>query len=467
MWAGIEPEEGKINRSYVDVLKSIVEQYAEYGIYVILDMHQDVLWQAGEYEDQGYWGVPKWIKDKLEKPKNTYPWPFLNITSWACGYFTEEVSQGFGQFYSNVNGVADSFAKFWGFMAQEFKEYDTVLGYELINEPFVGDIYQAFSLMLPGLAGSLNLAPLYEKAAAEIRKVDSETIIFYEPVIWSYFPPVDENPVLDSLLTNLLNTMDIFNFRMFFEAICGPMVDETIKIDGKMIDSKVDILGPGFTHVPGGSNYENRSVLSWHYYCATFTGNATLDTILGQFMCDVVTAPQFFNTVQSRIEEIGGGSMLTEFGLCTPNATNPGDGNTIECNAVMHLADRYFQSWTYWDTSDEDKFWDANNQLINETVSVFSRPFPLSTNGMPKSLDFDPKRKTFEFTFELNCMNSYMATEIYVPYLTFRSHFEIDMSDGLHWKWSESKSHIIEVSQNDYSLCNKLVFIKINARENY
>ena len=86
---------------------------------------------------------------------------------------------------------------------------------------------------------------------------------------------------------------------------------------------------------------------------------------------------------------------------------------------------------------------------------------------MPKSLDFDPKRKTFEFTFELNCMNSYMATEIYVPYLTFRSHFEIDMSDGLHWEWSESKSHTIEVFLNDYSLCNKLVFIKINARENY
>ena len=30
-----------------------------------------------------------------------------------------------------------------------------------------------------------------------------------------------------------------------------------------------------------------------------------------------------------RTEEIGGGSMLTEFGLCYPNISNPLDKNTI------------------------------------------------------------------------------------------------------------------------------------------
>ena len=50
-------------------------------------------------------------------------------------------------------------------MANEFKELDNVLGYELINEPFAGDIYEAFSVLLPGMAGHVNLAPLYEKTA--------------------------------------------------------------------------------------------------------------------------------------------------------------------------------------------------------------------------------------------------------------------------------------------------------------
>ena len=129
MWSGFEPEEGKINQTYVEILKEIVNKYGEQGIYTLLDMHQDVLWQAGENENQGYWGVPKWIKDKLEKPKNLFPYPFTGTPwQWECGYLTEEVSRGFGQFYNNVNGVADSFANFWKNVATEFKDNEFILG---------------------------------------------------------------------------------------------------------------------------------------------------------------------------------------------------------------------------------------------------------------------------------------------------------------------------------------------------
>ena len=79
MWAGVEPEEGKINQTYVDILKTVVEEYAKQNVYILLDMHQDVLWQAGTNENQGYWGVPKWVKDKLEMPSRLFPWPFIQI----------------------------------------------------------------------------------------------------------------------------------------------------------------------------------------------------------------------------------------------------------------------------------------------------------------------------------------------------------------------------------------------------
>ena len=121
---------------------------------------------------------------------------FLSFSSsavWECGYLTEEVAEGFGQFYANVNGVADDFARFWKLMAKEFKDFEYVLGYELINEPFAGDFYEAFSIVLPGLAGNLNLAPLYEKTAKSIREVDDETLIFYEPVTWGYFSAMQHN----------------------------------------------------------------------------------------------------------------------------------------------------------------------------------------------------------------------------------------------------------------------------------
>jgi hypothetical protein len=50
------------------------------------------------------------------------------MKSWECGYFTEEISRGFEQFYDNIGGVADSFANFWAIMAEEFKDFDSVLG---------------------------------------------------------------------------------------------------------------------------------------------------------------------------------------------------------------------------------------------------------------------------------------------------------------------------------------------------
>ena len=56
--------------------------------------------------------------------------------------------------------------------------------YELINEPFAGNIYEDPALLLPGLAGSQNLAPLYEAVAAAIRAVDDSHLVFYEPVTW-------------------------------------------------------------------------------------------------------------------------------------------------------------------------------------------------------------------------------------------------------------------------------------------
>ena len=50
---------------------------------------QDVLWQAGENEDEGYWGVPPWIKHKVDNPGHYFPWPMKKPTVWECGYFTQ------------------------------------------------------------------------------------------------------------------------------------------------------------------------------------------------------------------------------------------------------------------------------------------------------------------------------------------------------------------------------------------
>ena len=60
-----------------------------------------------------------------------------------------------------------------------------MLGYELINEPWAGDVYANPKLLLPGEAGKHNLLPLYDAANSAIRSVQPDALIFYEPVTWS------------------------------------------------------------------------------------------------------------------------------------------------------------------------------------------------------------------------------------------------------------------------------------------
>lgn len=43
--------------------------------------------------------------------------------------------------YDNEQEIQDHFAGFWGTVAQYFADNDFVLGYEILNEPWAGDIY--------------------------------------------------------------------------------------------------------------------------------------------------------------------------------------------------------------------------------------------------------------------------------------------------------------------------------------
>ena len=44
--------------------------------------------------------------------------------------------------YDNEQQIQDHFAQFWAQVAQRFKDSPYVLGYELLNEPWAGDVYR-------------------------------------------------------------------------------------------------------------------------------------------------------------------------------------------------------------------------------------------------------------------------------------------------------------------------------------
>ena len=61
MWSGVEPREGYYDMEYLAKLGRIVDNFRDNGIYVILDLHQDV----ASRHFQTYDGFPGKEKDLL------------------------------------------------------------------------------------------------------------------------------------------------------------------------------------------------------------------------------------------------------------------------------------------------------------------------------------------------------------------------------------------------------------------
>ena len=436
MWSGVEPEQGQINETYIDVLKEIVDGLQKNGIYTYLDMHQDVLTEVATYD-----GIPSWLSGQFRAPEHPYPWPMKDTSgysTWACGYFTQQIANGFQQLYTEHK---EEFANVWRNIAERFKGMSEILGYELLNEPWTGDFFEDLSILLPGNAGHDLLEPFFNSAHEAVRQVDTETLIFWEPVTYAYIVDSEPNIILDTLIDDFFKSQNYSIALPIIKQVCGDLADGAIEeivnmkgiqsamkriknkysnIKGRGSAQRPSVLGPGFSAPPGGEAYLNRTVMSYHYYCWAlgYSSDQEFDPAL-RFVCDDVLGPLVFNTVGARAEELGGSArMLTEFGECNPDISHPDYQGTIQCEAVLAEADKHLQSWSYWDTASGGIFWDEEGEVIENTVKVFTRPYPTATAGTPVSLHFDPDTRVMEFSYLPN-LQIIAPTEIHVPKLIY------------------------------------------------
>lgn len=605
LWGALQPEgPNRFNETYAVAIESTVKTLEDHKIYTLLDAHQDGLF---EYPDsnisgKGYWALPKWVKQKLVKGLHEYPWPLKQAsTPWFCRYLTEQVANSLGRLYQNYDGTLDDFARFWKYIATRFKKYKSVIGYELLNEPFAPDIYKDTLNLLPGITGKKYLKGFDERLQATIRKEDDESIIFWEPLTYAYF--VNLPPNLNDNITRLFKSL--FPKRNLVAAVtilCGDLQDDWEKIlegdpkgyvfpevgascvpgvlpgieseqecrraakssdsgpglaKGRFIktrgpgtdlprgciwdntipnnpciywnpngvarsrdrkirpicragsnsDSSMNItlshtktqneapnilknffqnafgkrpasmktsslssetfqqepsvLGPGVTESPGGAIYSNRSAMSWHYYCWALGTSGTSEAYdpLKKLFCDHLMGPVVFNTATKLKNQIGGGQMLTEWGLCHPEMNKTNSQDTIECNFVMEKAEQYFTSWIYWDTSDawgahgfSDGSFFLNDGTVNQNSAIFfARPYPIATAGMPVKLEFNIWKKFFRYEFMVDRNTSHerakrFPTEIFVPKLQYpNKKYVIKMSKDITWIESPQNEHIIQV----------------------
>jgi len=169
LWAAIEPECGTYDEEYLKRLDARIAWAKEHGLYVLLDMHQD-LWGEKPRGD----GAPAWATLDEGKPRGP------KGAVWSDAYFTSPMIQtAFDNFYANTPGpdgvgIQDRFALAWQHLAKRYANEPAIVGYDLINEPFMGsEILLAPIRLAPRLArlmaeeegtsGAWGLVALYEK----------------------------------------------------------------------------------------------------------------------------------------------------------------------------------------------------------------------------------------------------------------------------------------------------------------
>lgn len=131
-WEGIEPEPGKYNEEYIDKIVYFMDMCHKYGMYVFIDMHQDLYGPAG-----GSDGAPEWasLTDGAKLKKNKLV--------WATGYFWGKVVHNcFDNFWANKEvdgiGLQTYFINMWKHIAERVKDHPALFGFDLFNEPFPG-----------------------------------------------------------------------------------------------------------------------------------------------------------------------------------------------------------------------------------------------------------------------------------------------------------------------------------------
>lgn len=146
-WASLEPAPGEYSERCLAELDKRVAWAKANGIYVFLDMHQDLY--SVRFSD----GAPEWATLTDGKP-HVAPGEV-----WSDAYLTSPAVQtAMDNFYTDKPGpggvgLQERYAAAWAHVAAHFADEPTVIGYDLMNEPFAGSLVpQAMMLMAGELA---------------------------------------------------------------------------------------------------------------------------------------------------------------------------------------------------------------------------------------------------------------------------------------------------------------------------
>ncbi len=172
------PTPGKVDQAYLASYAQTVKTLTDRGLLVLVDLHQDG-WGPATCGN----GFPAWMTITHGAENTCTGFPLYYITNPA-------IQAAFDSFWDNEPapdgiGLQDHVATMFGALAGAVGDDDGVLGYDILNEPWPGTVWQPCATDPAGcpVQDAEGLDELHGKVTEAIRAQDGEHLVFGEPYV--------------------------------------------------------------------------------------------------------------------------------------------------------------------------------------------------------------------------------------------------------------------------------------------
>ncbi|MDB4965796.1 MAG: hypothetical protein JWN44_1485 [Myxococcales bacterium] len=161
-WAAVEPEQGRYDDAYLDHVAARLAWAQAAGLWVVLDMHEDVYG-----EGFGFDGAPRWTCEAARYAA------FVPQMPWFVNTLDANVVACVDGFYARAE-MQQHFVDAWRHVAERLAAEPAVIGFDVLNEPEWGS-YSIFDFEED------RLKPLYAAVVAAVRGKAPAWVAFLEP----------------------------------------------------------------------------------------------------------------------------------------------------------------------------------------------------------------------------------------------------------------------------------------------
>jgi endoglycosylceramidase len=162
-WEAMEPTEGQWNEAYLDATIERIRWLAEFGIDVVIDVHQDLF--ARKFGGNGF---PAWaIEDSGI--------PFHRREPWNLNYLEPAVLASYTHFWRN-NHLKAKYVAMLEHLLQRVDGEPNVVGVDVMNEPFPGLTFEFESTVL---------SPFYQDVLDMWTRNHFRSRLFFEPMMFT------------------------------------------------------------------------------------------------------------------------------------------------------------------------------------------------------------------------------------------------------------------------------------------